>query len=326
MDDNKALAEKAGPVARLHGRETLIAHLPCESWPFGPSVWETEVQIEDRRGLASEIIGPPVDPHDVPDMSVLEIAYRIARKGGAVDFEVSDETIWNSAVVAVLDKVRSGETEVSGHSSEGKCADPVPAYKFRGKIRIEHPYQRTRDPNESAFNDEPTLHLGGYGGDKLCEENHRTVSRDLRISGREVARLWPFDKVRTAHRGSSKRAALDGRAMSTDAAVTGNPSSLNPKAAGARRGGPNPKYDGELLKEEVIAHVKAKTPFPYYEILLDWCLEHGRIKLRVGKKAPTNRQGKPSEGPDRGTVDAIIKKYDIHLIPGVIASPARAKS
>jgi hypothetical protein len=197
MEDDKALAEKAGPVARLHGRETLIAHLPCESWPFGPSVWETEVQIEDRRGLASEIIGPPVRPHDVPDMSVLETAHWIASKGGAVDFEVSDETIWNSSVRELLDKVRSEETEVSGHSSEGKCAEPVPAYKFRGKIRIEHPYQSTRDPNESAFNDEPTLDLGGYGGDKLCEENHRIVSRDLRISGREVARLWPFGMIGT---------------------------------------------------------------------------------------------------------------------------------
>ena len=120
-------------------------------------------------------------------------------------------------------------------------------------------------------------------------------------------------------------ASADG-GKSVNDAPTANPSlpkqkakRSNPAPDQGSRGGPKPKYDGERLKADAVAHMKANGPFPCRDNLVDWCLEHGRIKLRAGKKPPKNKQGKPSEEPDLKTVKALINKHQIDLIKGLIA-------
>jgi hypothetical protein len=192
MKHEKTLAEKAGPLARLHGRETLIAHLPCESWPFGPSVWETEVPIEDCRGLASEIIGPPVRPRDCSSMSISEIVYWVARKGGAVDFEVNDQSKWNAAIAEVLNKTE--QLNLTVRRSEDAPPDKDVAYLLRD-VCVKHPYQNSNEIEiqteiaKSAFNDSPVLEL--WGEHDILRIG-QIVYRNWRGSSEAVARIFPF--------------------------------------------------------------------------------------------------------------------------------------
>ena len=188
MKHEKTLAEKAGPVARLDVRERLIAHLPCESWPFGPSVWKTD-QIEHRRGLASEIIGPPVRPRDCSSMSISEIVYWVARKGGAVDFEVNDQSKWNAAIAEVLNKTE--QLDLTARQSEAAPPDKDVAYLLRD-VCVKHPYQNS---NEIEIQTETQTH-------SQARHNRRQATRsalpplagEQRLPHRRCHVRGPFDR------------------------------------------------------------------------------------------------------------------------------------
>jgi hypothetical protein len=233
MKHEKTLAEKAGPVARLDVRERLIAHLPCESWPFGPSVWKTD-QIEHRRGLASEIIGPPVRPRDCSSMSISEIVYWVARKGGAVDFEVNDQSKWNAAIAEVLNKTE--QLNLTVRRSEDAPPDKDVAYLLRD-VCVKHPYQNSNEIEiqteiaKSAFNDSPVLEL--WGEHDILRIG-QIVYRNWRGGSKAVARIFSF--------GTSKQLA-GGKQESRDTKLRkevlrgfgiNSRSDLNAALAGAR--------------------------------------------------------------------------------------------
>jgi hypothetical protein len=144
--------------------------------------------------LASELLGPPAQPHKVSDLPLFGVIYWVATEGGEKDFNVIEQAVWDVAILAVLEKVRSGELRVTGRRFEGDFPELVPHFVFCG-IQIEHPYLSDISSAEAALSREPTLRLsvlGGLGGDQLVSGAWLTVWQDLRISGREAAELWPF--------------------------------------------------------------------------------------------------------------------------------------
>jgi hypothetical protein len=141
--------------------------------------------------LASELLGPPAQPHKVPDLPLFGAIYWVATEGGEKDFNVRDQAVWDAAILAVLEKVRSGELRVTGRRFEGDFPELVPHFVFRG-IQIEHPYLSDTSSHEAALRREPTLRLGELDGDQLVSGSWQIVWQDLCLGGREVAEFWPF--------------------------------------------------------------------------------------------------------------------------------------
>jgi hypothetical protein len=162
------------------------------------------LEDDDVRGPASERIGLPTRPQDVPDMPLFSAAYWIASKGGAEDFNVEDHAAWHSAIETLLERVRSNDLKLSGRQSERDLPSVIPSEVFRGVLPVVPPYQSNQDYADAVFDDvarlelRPTVDLHD-GGDKLFSGNREPAWTDLRVSGPDLARLWPFPESPPAH-------------------------------------------------------------------------------------------------------------------------------
>ena len=138
-------------------------------------------------------------------MSLFAAVYWIASEGGAKDLGIEDHATWRSALEALLERVRSNDLDVTGRQSERDLPDKIEGHVFR-RVLILPPYQNMQDVAGSTFNDEPWLELcptvdpSERVGDKLFPGGGlRPAWIDLRVSGPDVARLWPFQEVPPAH-------------------------------------------------------------------------------------------------------------------------------
>jgi hypothetical protein len=175
-----------------------------------------QFEIDDVRGLATKSIGPPIRPQDVSDMPLFLAAYWIASKGGAEDFNVEDHATWRSAIEALLDKVRFG-LKVTGRRSERYLPDPdgIPSEVFYGGLPIVPPYQTQQEFAAKVFDDVarlelwPTIDPRERGSDRLYSGDYRPVWLDLRVSGPDVARLWPFQESALAPQSAATNPRAD---------------------------------------------------------------------------------------------------------------------
>ncbi len=225
--------------------------------------------------LTSAIIGPPVRPDDVPDLSLTEVAHWIATKGGMVECVISDTAVWKSAFAEPIKKIVNDDVALLGTRRDTGLPERIPGEALVG-IRIDYPYQIC---SELVFSDEPYLECYGVGSSDSLFFGRQQQWSNLRLKGAEVARQWPFRK--------------------------------------RSNGGRKDTYDVKPLREEIELRLKSKGPFDSKESLVNWCLEHGRMKLRPGQKRPKNK--KPGEAPDRSTMVDFIKRHKLLEIPGIVA-------
>lgn len=67
-----------------------------------------ELEILEE-GPASEVLGSPASPFDVPHMSIWDAVYWVARAGEARDFDVNNRSVWDNAITAAVDRIRAGD-------------------------------------------------------------------------------------------------------------------------------------------------------------------------------------------------------------------------
>lgn len=159
--------------------------------------------VED--GPASKVLGPPVSPFDVPDMSIWDAVYWVASEGGAKDFDVTEVTVWVPAIVAVVSKIISGEIPLSGRRSQNAIPETLPANTLSGMIdngmlvkdHVVHPYQGASADADLVHYDGLRLDLGDPDGDRLFSPAGDDTRSNLRISSANLVRFWSFASVPT---------------------------------------------------------------------------------------------------------------------------------
>jgi hypothetical protein len=163
--------------------------------------------VED--GPASEVLGSPVSPFDVPDMSIWDAVYWVAREGGSKDFNVTDESVWDPAIASVVSKMRSGEIPFFGQRSENAFPEVIPAHTLSGfvdsgvpvKDRFVHPYQGASVHADQAYYDGLRLDFGDPEGDRLFAPAGEETRLNLRINSADLSRFWPFNTKPTGIEG-----------------------------------------------------------------------------------------------------------------------------
>lgn len=153
-----------------------------------------------EEGLASKVLGSPVSPFDVPDMSIWDAVHWVAREGGSKDFDVNDRSVWDSAIAAVVSKLRASEIPFFGQRSPAAFAEVVPG-PVLGGVQISHPYQGASADADLAQYDGLRLDLGGAEGDRLFAPAGEETRLNLRITSTDVIRFWSF---------ASKPTGIDG--------------------------------------------------------------------------------------------------------------------
>ena len=166
-----------------------------ENWPTNGSVKIDYAELQSvfpqdgPKLLTSKLIGPPVRPSDVSDMSLTEIAYWIATEGGAAECVISNvEEAWKPAFAELLKRIVNHDVDLLASRHGTGPLEKVPG-EMLADIRIHYPFQ---DWSEHILSDEPYLECSGIGSsDNLYSERQLHCS-NLRVGGAEVARLWPF--------------------------------------------------------------------------------------------------------------------------------------
>ena len=118
--------------------------------------------------LTSKLIGPPVRPSDVSDMSLTEIAYWIATEGGAAEYVIGNvEEAWKPAFAELLKRIVNHHVDLLASMHGTGPLEKVPG-EMLADIRIHYPFQ---DWSEHILSDEPYLECSGIGSsDNLYSE------------------------------------------------------------------------------------------------------------------------------------------------------------
>jgi hypothetical protein len=224
--------------------------------------------------------GPPVRPADVRDLSLTELAYWLATKGGSVECNITDIEMWKPAYDAVTKKIVDREIDLLGRRRGKGPEAKIPGDVLAG-IAVDYPYQSDFRHLQHALSDENYLVCYGIGlGDELFFGRELAWS-DLRVKGAQAASQTWF---------------------------------LPERATRGRR----PIYDVPTLIEDLKKRLSENGPFTSRLSLKDWLLEPGHIKLRPGKKPPRGKR--EGDSPDPHTVEDIINRHLLGAIPNLIAS------
>lgn len=139
--------------------------------------------------LTSKLVGPPVRPSDVPDMSLTEIAYWIATEGGKVGCVISNvEEVWKPAFAELLKKIVNDDLDLWGRRHGAGLHEKIPG-EMLADIRIDYPFQVW---SEHVFSDDPHVECSGIGSSDNLFSGRQLQWSNLRVKSAEVARRWPF--------------------------------------------------------------------------------------------------------------------------------------
>lgn len=176
---------------------------PPVRWVKGDEDWLTNSSVQigyaelqsvfPRNGLellTSKLIGPPIRPSDVPDLSLTEAAHWIATKGGSVECVISDAEVWKQAFAELIKKNVNDDVALLGRRRGTGLHEKIPGEALVG-IRIDHPYQICF---ELVFSDEPYLECYGVGSSDSLFFGRQQQWSNLRLKGAEIDRHWPFRK------------------------------------------------------------------------------------------------------------------------------------
>jgi len=166
-----------------------------ESWLTNGSVRIDYAELQSifpqdgSKLLTSKLIGSPVRPSDVSDMSLTEIAYWIATEGGAAECVISDvEEVWKPAFAESLKRIVNHEADLLASRHGAGPLEKIPG-EMLADIRIHYPFQ---DWSEHIYSFETYLECSGIGSSDNLYSERQLLCSNLRVRGAEVARLWPF--------------------------------------------------------------------------------------------------------------------------------------
>ena len=127
--------------------------------------------------------GPPVRPADVRDLSLTELAYWLATKGGSVECNITDIEMWKPAYDAVTKKIVDREIDLLGRRRGTGPEAKIPGDVLVG-IAVDYPYQCH---SKYVLSDDNYLVCYGIGlGDELFFGRELAWS-ELRVKGAQVA-------------------------------------------------------------------------------------------------------------------------------------------
>jgi hypothetical protein len=136
--------------------------------------------------------GPPVRPADVRDLSLTELAYWVATKGGTVECNITDVEVWRPAYYVVTKKIVDREIDLLGRRRGTGPEAKVPG-DVLVDIVVDYPYQ---SHSKYVLSDENYLMCYGIGlGDELFFGRELAWS-NLRVKGAQVTSQTWFLKER----------------------------------------------------------------------------------------------------------------------------------
>ena len=139
--------------------------------------------------LTSKLIGSPVRPSDVSDMSLTEIAYWIATEGGAAECVISNvEEGLKPTFAELLKRIVNDEVDLLGRRHGAGLHEKIPGEAL-ADIRIHYPFQVW---SEYILSDKSYLECSGIGSSDNLFSGGQLQYSNLRVKGAEVARLWSF--------------------------------------------------------------------------------------------------------------------------------------
>lgn len=154
--------------------------------------------VADDAIMAADIFGPAICPRQSSDMSLTEVAYWIATKGGAEDIRWRDVEAWRAAFDTLLGSIVAGECEVFGRRPGTARSEKLAPHEFNG-VLVEYPcderfdlvFERNRPHLECSASTRDERWSGGRG-DSLWSGDLRPDWENLWIKGSAAAKLWPF--------------------------------------------------------------------------------------------------------------------------------------
>ena len=128
----------------------------------------------------------------------------IATRGGSINFDPCDESVWAEAYAELLARIASEQVTVIG--TKDGTRQPVPAYHFAG-CRVDYPFSDT--PFDRLLSEDLYLWSVVYldeehwlKGPGDCLEDRRGPQWErLMVLKSDVATCWPFEPPRTGAPG-----------------------------------------------------------------------------------------------------------------------------
>ena len=149
--------------------------------------------------LPSQYFGPPIDPHGLKEIPLVQAAYWIASEGGSVTFNFRDRSNWEAAFAQLIPKIAAGYIAVNGRKHAKGLAAEIPSVNFAG-IAIDYPYSET--PMEFLTGERAHIQSYGITGAEMWEnEFYDSIVADkwgsleythLLVKNADLAREFPF--------------------------------------------------------------------------------------------------------------------------------------
>jgi hypothetical protein len=133
--------------------------------------------------------GPPVRPADVRDLSLTELAYWLATKGGVVECNITDVEVWKTVYYVLTKKIVDREIDLLGRRWGIGPETKIPG-DVLVDIVVDYPYQCH---SKYVLSDENYIVCYGIGLDDELFFGRELAWSNLRVRGAQAAsQTWFF--------------------------------------------------------------------------------------------------------------------------------------